>query len=232
MFADAAIIVGAYLFGSLPHLQMLAWLRGIRLQGDYHQDLWSRAGRITGVLGIVGEFVKGAVPVIVARALDFDIAVIALAGVATVSGQMWPVFTRFDGEKGNSIGLAMTIALVPYPALVAMIPVIVSLVFRTAPRLKARSESPDKTPVVGGEYSRSLPLGMVACFLVIPFSAWGFGEPPAVIWCLVALFVLIMLRRLTAGLGTDMKSGDNFWNIAARRLLYDRATVSWRDRKG
>jgi len=195
MWADVAIIIGAYLFGSLPHLHFLARLRGIDLNGDFHQDLWYRGGKIIGVVGVAGEFVKGVVPVLVARALDFDIAVVALAGLAAVCGQMWPVFTRFDGEKGNSIALAMAITLIPVPALIAMVPVITAIIIRTTPRIMARLKTTGDTAIIGGHYSRILPLGMLACFLVLPFAAWGFGETPSVVWCCVRR---IAAQRITA----------------------------------
>jgi glycerol-3-phosphate acyltransferase PlsY len=228
MWADILLVLGAYLVGSLPHLHLLARLRRIDLSGDFHQDLWDRGGKFIGVAGVIGEFVKGVVPVLVARALDFDITVIAVAGLATVCGQMWPVFTSFDGEKGNSIAIAMSIALVPVPALIAVIPVVVAVIIRTASRVFAGSSSGGRLPIIGGPYSRALPLGMLACFLLLPFSTWAFDEPLAVVWCCAALFLLIMVRRLTAGLAEDMKTGSNFRDIAIRRLLYDRASVGWR----
>ncbi len=227
MWAGILLVVGAYLFGSVPHLRFLSWLRGIRLDGDYHQELWYRAGRLTGVLGVIGEFVKGAVPVLVGKALGFDPAFVVAAGVAAVCGQMWPVFARFDGEKGNSIGIAMTAALAPLALLCSLGFVIVALVIRMAPRLRARSSG---RRIIGGEYSRSLPLGMLACFFALPFFAWAFGEPPAYLWGLAALFLLMMVvRRLTAGLRLDLReSPDRRRDILLRRLLYDRAAVSWR----
>jgi glycerol-3-phosphate acyltransferase PlsY len=228
MWADIALVVGAYIFGSLPHLHLIAGIRRIDLSGDFHQDLWNRGGKALGIAGVIGEFIKGIVPVIVARALGFDIVFIALAGLAAVCGQMWPVFNRFDGEKGNSIAIAMSLVLAPVPALIAIIPVIVAVVVRTAPRIFVGSGSKNRPPVIGGPFRRSLPLGMLACFLILPFSAWGFGEPPAVIWCCAALFLAIMLRRLTAGLAHDLKSGGSVMAVVGRRLLYDRATVDWR----
>ena len=207
----------------------LAKLRRIDLSGDYHQDLWVRAGKVTGVMGVLGEFVKGAVPVLVARALGFDILPMALAGLAAVCGQMWPVFTKFDGEKGNSIAIAMAISLVPKPALISIIPVIIALLIRTVPRLIARSKSSGSEPVVGGSYSRALPLGMAVCFITLPLTSWYFNQPPEIIWCCVALFALIMVRRLTAGLRIDLKASRDIWGVIVRRLLYDRATAAWRE---
>lgn len=229
MLSDIALVLGAYILGSAPHLVLLAKLRHINLQGDLHENLWNRAGRAVAVIGVLGEFVKGILPVVVGRALDFDITVIALAGLAAVCGQMWPVFSKFDGEKGNSIAIAMIAVLVPKATLVALVPVIISLIFRTAIRLRAKTGSAADSALIGGTYSRTLPLGMFFCFLIVPFASWYFAEPPAIIWCSAALFVLmIVVRRLTAGLKTDLEAGSDIKEILLRRLFYDRATIGWR----
>jgi glycerol-3-phosphate acyltransferase PlsY len=226
MWADVVLILGSYIFGSVPHLSLLAKLRHVELDGDFHQNLWSRAGKIAGVLGILGDFIKGALPVLLGKSLDFNLAIIGLAGLAAVCGQMWPVFSKFDGEKGNSIALAMAMALVPKSDLVALIPVIIAILIRTVPRLVAKS-SGDK-PIVGGAPSISLPLGMAICFLILPLITWYFREPMEIVWCLVALFILLMVRRLTAGLRHDLKAGGDVKRILINRLLFDRATAGWR----
>jgi glycerol-3-phosphate acyltransferase PlsY len=227
MLPGIALIAGGYLIGSLPHLILLARFRRVSLDGDYHQTLWNKGGKTLAVIGIIGEFSKGVIPVLVGIALDFEIIYIAIAGVAAVVGQMWPVFNRFDGEKGNSIALAMVFALVWQPALIGLVPLIISLVFRTAPRLFGKAG--DRQPVVGGNYSKSLPVGMFLCFLVLPLAAWWLDEPPEITWSLGALFILmIIVRRLTAGLIADLKSSDKISGILINRLLFDRSTVDWR----
>ena len=220
MWANALLVIGAYLLGSLPHLRFLAKLKHIEPGGDYHQDLW--------VLGVLGEFAKGIIAISVGRALDFSPLVLGLAGLAAVCGQMWPVFSRFDGEKGNSIGIAVMFTLTPVSGLIAIIPVIIALLFRTVPRLMAKKRTGSQKPIVGGPYSRSLPLGMTACFLLLPFITWWRGEQAGIVWSYAALFLLIMVRRLTAGLKADLKADKDIKGIIFRRLLYDRATAGWR----
>ena len=39
MWADATLILSAYLLGSVPHLSLLAKLRRIELNGDFHESL-------------------------------------------------------------------------------------------------------------------------------------------------------------------------------------------------
>jgi len=228
MWADFILVIGSYIFGSIPHLSLLAKLRRVELSGDFHENLWYRAGRIFGVMGVAGEFIKGALPVLVAKGLGFCPATVALTGLAAVCGQMWPVFSRFDGEKGNSIALAVVIALAPVPGLVAVIPIIIALIVRTLPRLIARFRQSGDKSIIGGSYSRSLPVGMFICFLILPFVSWYCGETVEIVWCLSALFVLIMTRRLTAGLREDLKARGDIGSILLKRLLYDRATARWR----
>lgn len=228
MWADILLVLGAYIFGSIPHLSFLAKLRRVELDGDFHENLWYRAGRIIGVAGVIGEFIKGVLPVLAGKALGFDLSVVAIAGLAAVCGQMWPVFTKFNGEKGNSIAIAMVISLVPIPGLVALIPIVISLIIRIAPRLMTGYGKSGEKSIVGGPYSRSLPVGMFICFLILPFVSWYFGEPAEIIWSCAALFILIMIRRLTAGLRDDLKVSHNIGVILLRRLLYDRATARWR----
>ncbi len=227
MFADAALILGAYLLGSVPHLSLLAKLRHMDLDGDFHQSLWFKAGKITGVIGVLGEFAKGVIPVLIGKYLDFCLTTTSIAGVAAICGQMWPLFSRFDGEKGNSIALAMVIALAPRPALVTLVIAAISVIIRTSTRFLAKS--PVRQPVVGGPYSRSLPLGMFTGFFILPFAAWYLDEPPEIIYCFAALFVLmIMIRRLTTGITADLKASNDIKGILLKRLFYDRATAVWR----
>ena len=141
---------------------------------------------------------------------------------------MWPIFSKFDGEKGNSIALAMVITLIPKIALVAIFPVIIALVIRVLTRLTTKSKSSSDRAIIGGSYSRTLPLGMAIFFLILPVTSWYFGESTEIIWCCTLLFVLIMIRRLTAGIKSDLKVSNDIKDTIIKRLLYDRATAIWR----
>ena len=223
MWADVALILGAYLLGSLPHLSALGKLRGIDLEGDLHISLWQRTGRLTGVIGILAEFAKGVIPILVGKGLGFDLFIIVLAGLAVVSGQMWPVFSRFDGEKGNSIGLAMAGALAFKPLLIALVPIVVGIAIRTVPRLLDSSQSLNERLKFGGPPSRSLPLAMAIGFLLLPVASWWLGGPLVITTGFLALFILIVIRRLTAGLRSDLVVTSDIKRIVINRFLYDRS---------
>lgn len=219
-------ITGAYLLGSIPQLSALARLRHVRLDGDYHMSLWQRAGLGLAIVGILLEFLKGALAVLIGRWLGFDLTIIAIAGVVAVIGQMWPVFQNFDGEKGNTIGLAMAAALDYQALLIGIIPVAIGAAVRTAPRLFNRSSK--RTSIFGGPNSMGLPLGMFFGFLILPITSWWLNHPPAITWAFGAMFILILIRRLTADIGSDLKKSSNWKQIFWGRLLLDRGISPYR----
>ena len=176
-----------------------------------------------GTIGILGEFVKGVIPVVIGRSLGFDLSIVVLAGLAAVTGQMWPVFSRFDGEKGNSIGLAMAGALAPKLLFIALVPMVIGVAIKTVPRLLDTSQSLNERLKFGGSPSRSLPLGMAIGFLLFPVASWVLGEASVVTSGYIALFLLIMVRRLTAGLRGDLAVNTGIKRILINRLLYDRS---------
>jgi glycerol-3-phosphate acyltransferase PlsY len=225
---DVIFILGAYVLGSAPQLSVLARLRRIKLSGDYHMSLFQKAGVYIFGLGVILEFIKGAIPVLVGKWLGFDLYIVAIAGVAVVCGQMWPVFHGFDGEKGNTTLVGMAPALAYQPMMWAVIPIAIGAGVRTGSRLFRRSAQDKNTPVIGGPYSRSLPLGMLTGFLVLPFASWLLNQAPEVTWAFGMAFVLILVRRLTAGLRRDLKAGGPIKTIVLGRLFLDRGVTPFR----
>lgn len=227
MWDELALIVGAYVLGSLPFMYLLGRLNGIDLReyDDMHIALWQNVGRIQGYAGAGFDFAKGVIAVLVARAAGFDPGWVAFAGVAVVIGQMWPVFMKFDGEKGNTTGLAMSGTLATKALFIGLVPVTIGFLIRTAPRFWQRNQSMNDRLKFGGPPSRSLPLGVALTFAVLPLTAWGMGQPLEVILAFVALFVLVMVRRVTAGVSKDLQQPSGKIGMLLNRFLFDRAHI-------
>lgn len=226
MWDELAIIVGAYILGSFPLMYLIGRLHGIDLRehGDMHLALWRNVGRVEGVVGILFDFAKGVIAVLVARALNFDVGWVAFAGVAAVAGQMWPIFFGFvNGEKGNSTGLAMSGALATKAMLIALVPIAIGAAIRTVPRFRQPDQSLDQRLRFGGPPSLSLPLGMAVGFAILPLLAWWLGQPWQVSLALAGLFFLIMVRRLTAGVSEDLRQPSGKKGMLLNRLLFDRS---------
>ena len=114
LLANLILVMGAYLFGSLPFLLVLARYRGLvheKEKQDLHLALWYGGRSLDSALGFFVDVAKGAIVVLTGVGLGFTLPVVVVAGTVVVCGQMWPVFARFDGEKGNSTGLAVAVAL-------------------------------------------------------------------------------------------------------------------------
>ena len=163
--------------------------------------------------------------VLIGKSLDLDIAVIAIGGLAVVSGQMWPVFSSFNGEKGNSVAVAMAATFTPQPFWIAFIPMAVGYLIRTLPRMLKPGQSVNEKLKLGGPPSLSFPLGMFIGFLVLPIASWWLDEPSVVTVCYSILFVLIVIRRITADLGDDLGKGKDIKKVIINRILYDRPDI-------
>jgi glycerol-3-phosphate acyltransferase PlsY len=237
LLADFALIVGAYLLGSLPYMVLLGRARGIELsqEEDLHMALWAKAGRLWGLSGVIVDALKGAIPVIVGFSFHLNLAAIAASGVAAVAGQMWPVFRKFDGEKGNTTGIGFIIAFTSYLTattsplayvvfIIFAIPVLIGAGIRTVPRLIAPGQTMNERLMLGGPTSNSMPLGMLTGFAIAPIASACLRQPAEMTWAFLAVFIIIMIRRLTAGLGKDRKTATiSLRAMLLNRFLYDRS---------
>jgi glycerol-3-phosphate acyltransferase PlsY len=237
LIADIALVIGAYLLGSLPYMVLLARARGLKLapEEDLHMALWAKAGRLWGLSGIIVDMLKGVIPIIVGFSFHLDLAAIAASGVAAVAGQMWPVFRKFDGEKGNTTAIGFVIALTsyltatisPFAYLVFItlaIPILIGAVTRVIPSLTAHGQTLNQRLMLQGPRSNGMPLGMLTGFALATIVSAGLGQPPEMTWALLATFIIIIVRRLTAGLSRDLKNPKTSVRaILLNRFLYDRS---------
>jgi glycerol-3-phosphate acyltransferase PlsY len=227
MWNEFVLILGCYLLGSFPFMFILGRLHGVDLRehDDSHIALWREVGRVQGFCGVAFDLLKGVIAVAAARGAGFDIGWVAFAGVAAVAGQMWTVFLKFDGEKGNSTGLAMSGVLATTAMLFSLIPIIAGILIRTIPRFRQPDQSVSERFRFGGPPSNSLPVGMAIGFAVMPIAAWGLGYEWQIWVAFAGLFGLIMLRRATAGVREDLGEGASVWRVLLNRLLFDRSDL-------
>jgi len=237
LVADIALIIGAYLLGSLPHMILLGRALGIDLshEEDLHMALWYKAGRLWGLSVVVVDVLKGVIPIVIGFSFHLDLAAITASGVAAVMGQMWPVFRKFDGEKGNTTGIGVVITLTSYlTATISPLAYLVFIIFaililigaciRTLPRIMAPGQTLSQRFMLGGPTSNSMPLGMLAGYAAAPLASACLRQPPEMTWALLAIFVVIMIRRLTARLSKDLKTATiSVGAILLNRFLYDRS---------
>jgi glycerol-3-phosphate acyltransferase PlsY len=125
MIATTFLIVAAYLIGSIPTGVIVGRLRGFDPRavgsGNIGASNVVRAGGISSaVMTLVGDALKGAIPVIVTRAAGFPPSTIAWVGLAAFIGAICSVFLGFSGGKGIACALGIWLAISPMAILFAL----------------------------------------------------------------------------------------------------------------
>lgn len=80
-----------------------------------------------GVVALIGDLAKGALPVIVARIVSDEPYVQTAAGLAAAVGHDWPLFAGFQGGRGVATSFGAALAMSPIAA-AALLPVGIGLV--------------------------------------------------------------------------------------------------------
>ena len=224
------LILASYFLGAIPFMILIGRMRGVDLSGepDLHHALWYGVGRTWGILGFLLDILKGVVPVLAGFLLGFPLAVNALSGMAALCGQMWPVFRRFDGERGNtvSVGINFTLSFVygvPIIFVIALAIAMAGFLIRTALRWKGSGSNLDERLRLGGSPSLVFPLAVIIGFASCPVSSALLGQPTEMTLAFTGVVALILIRRLTAGLLNDLRGSKRPWEIIVNRLLFDRS---------
>jgi glycerol-3-phosphate acyltransferase PlsY len=114
----ALLIVASYLIGSIPFGIIVGKMRGFdpRAVGSGNIGMTNVAragGSSAAAITFVGDVVKGALPVAVARMMGFPAATLAWVALAAFLGSICSVFLGFSGGKGLSASLGVWAVLAP-----------------------------------------------------------------------------------------------------------------------
>ena len=121
------LTIGGYLSGSIPTGVILAKLFGtkdIRQEGSGNigaTNVYRVLGKGLGALTLVGDVLKGVIPVILACTLAGDEIWIAVVAFVTFLGHLFPVFLRFRGGKGVATALGIFLVIAPLMVPLAII---------------------------------------------------------------------------------------------------------------
>jgi len=136
LLLDIALIVGAYLCGSIPMGVLVARSTGgvdPRTVGSGRTggtNALRALGRKRAAIVVVGDLLKGAVPVLVARYVSGSAVVEVLCGLAAVTGAIWSVFLGFRSGRGIATGVGTMLVIQPLAVLLA-VPVFIAVILIT-----------------------------------------------------------------------------------------------------
>jgi glycerol-3-phosphate acyltransferase PlsY len=204
------LMVGAYLLGSIPAAYLAArWSKGvdIRKYGSGNvgaANVRKLTSRWAFLSVIIFDIVKGMPMVVVAWAIGLDIYQQVAIGILGIIGHNWPVFLRFSGGRGmlTTLGVAFI-----FPVLNMWVPweTIVALIIIT----------------IGAFIIHNVPLGMVIGVAPAALISWLDGKPEEMTWGFLAIFLIMVIRRLTAP-KTPLAASVSIGELMVNRLLFDR----------
>ena len=187
-------ILGAYLIGSIPTGYLLGKAYGIdvRQEGSGNigaTNLYRTVGRKVGIYTLIGDCLKGFLPVLVASYLGYQENVQALIALAAVCGLVFSVFMRFKGGKGVATALGVFLALNPIAVLGALVAFVLCVVVW-----------------------RYISLGSIVAAAVMPVMIYlrPHGTPLLIATALIAVIVILKhhanISRLVAGTESKFKA--------------------------
>lgn len=113
----AVAIYCAYLFGSISSAIIVCKMMKLpdpRTQGSRNPgatNVLRIGGKKAAIITLLGDMLKGVIPVLVARWYGFDSLTLALVAFAAFLGHLFPIFFRFEGGKGVATALGCLLAL-------------------------------------------------------------------------------------------------------------------------
>lgn len=186
--------VFAYLLGSVSSAIVIARLFGLkdpRKVGSGNPgatNILRYGGKKAAALTLLGDVLKGVVPVLLAHALGVEALVLALVMLAAFLGHVFPVFHGFKGGKGVATAFGALIALNLWVGLLLVASwMVVAFVTR---------------------YSS---LSAITVSVLAPFYVWWLTRSPVLIAATAVMALLLLwrhrdnIRKLIAG--TETKIG-------------------------
>lgn len=188
------LVLAGYVLGSIPTGLLVGLLAGVDVRKVGSGNIGTAnvlrgVGKWAAVATMVGDMLKGVVPVVLARLLVESDWVVAAVALAAVVGHCWPVFLRFKGGKGVATGSGTAVGLAPLVGLALF-------AFWWAVVLVSRYTS----------------LGAIAVMVISPFAFLLTGQPlPYVLYTVVGGALVLWRHRENARAlmkGTERKVGQ------------------------
>ena len=182
------IVVFSYLVGSISTAVLVSRLMALpdpRTGGSGNPgatNVLRLGGKKAGALTLLGDVLKGVLPVLIAKQVSDSDAVVVGAAVAAFLGHLYPVFLSFKGGKGAATALGVVAAL-SWPVGLAI----------------------SATWLLVAAVSRYSSLASILAALTAPLYATWMGQSIAVVLGMIAMSALLIMRhqaniaRLVAG---------------------------------
>jgi glycerol-3-phosphate acyltransferase PlsY len=204
------LVIGGYLMGAIPTAYLAAWWTrkiDLRQHGSGNvggANLLKVGARWMAVLVVIFDISKAMLAVWVAHLIGLGLTQQVIVGIAAVIGHNWPVYLRFSGGRGIAtiMGVALIVPLVNGYTPWSFISFLAIMILNVLT-------------------FRRMPLGIAIAVAAMPIVSWAVGEPLELTLGFVAMFIIMVIRRLTprrVQASASVPTGELLLN----RLLFDR----------
>ena len=188
MILKFLLIIFAYLLGSIPTGLLLSRAlagKDPRQQGSRNigaTNVMRTIGKTLGIITLLGDVLKGIIPVVIAQWLIKDNYWVAGTGLAAFLGHCFPVYLRFRGGKGVATALGVFLPLAP-------LAVVLDIFFFAGVAATSRIVS----------------VGSILAAVAMPVLIWllGYPLPSVILGICIAMLIIYRhkenIQRLLAG---------------------------------
>ena len=174
----AVAIYCAYLMGSLSSAILVCRIMGLpdpRTQGSNNPgatNVLRIGGKKAALITLLGDMLKGVIPVLIAKWYGFAPPAIALIAFGAFLGHLYPIFFRFEGGKGVATALGCLLAL-SWPVGLCWV----------------------GTWLLAAALFRYSSLAAIIASLLAPLYIWFFTHQPVYVIVIAFMGVLLILRH-------------------------------------
>ncbi|MEK6749665.1 MAG: glycerol-3-phosphate 1-O-acyltransferase PlsY [Pseudomonadota bacterium] len=175
---DITLVIIGYLAGSINSAIIIARLVGLpdpRSQGSGNPgatNMLRVGGKKYAALTLVGDIIKGVIPVALAHAMQASPLALALTVFAAFLGHLYPVFFRFKGGKGVATAFGVLVAAA-WPVGLAVV----------------------ATWLAMAALVRISSLSALVAALLAPVYAYWWGPSRELVWVAAIMTVIIIWRH-------------------------------------
>jgi len=127
MLTTTLFVIFAYLVGSVSAAIITCKIMGLpdpRTLGSNNPgatNVLRIGGKKAAAITLLGDTLKGIIPVLIARLMDMDALTLALVACAAFLGHLYPLFFGFKGGKGVATAFGVILVVSPLVALALLV---------------------------------------------------------------------------------------------------------------
>ena len=188
------IALFGYLLGSVPTGLVLTKLfskvdpRKLGSKNIGATNIFRTAGKGLGILTLVGDVLKGVIPMEIAIQWDLTASWIAIAGLSAFLGHIFPIFLGFKGGKGVATALGVYLLISPIAVLIEFL-LFAGLVWKW----------------------RYISLGSIFCATTIPVLIAFFRSDSQAYFIMSVIIAALILYRHQANISRLLQGTENKW---------------------